>query len=115
MTLTHFTCVDHGAVGIRESGLVRPVWQPFLHVSLSWWTDDPTAAMSDLGLTRNYVRCHRMGAAFAAVDDTGLVRWTDWCRENKPRWAVRQMLESHCRPGTWWVANVPISVVEVVQ
>lgn len=122
MKLYHWTCNDHGADKILESGLVIPGAQTLLGVKLSWWSHVPWAGRAELGLTSALLRCDRMGMQFVADVEPGQVSsWsifrTGLMQQRPDMVPIVRALEAAkgTKPGYWWVAPEEIPVKLVVE
>ena len=105
-TLWHLTCADHGAPGIRASGLVLPNLRAML--PLAWFTSDPDVPREALGLTSHALTCDRTACRFAAANRRHLIPWRHYAA---PR-PIRRLLESApgVAPDLWWVSTRPVPV-----
>ncbi|MFB9378578.1 hypothetical protein ACFFKU_06955 [Kineococcus gynurae] len=111
--LWHYCC-DHSARGIRATRIVRPIWQPLLHLELSWWTDLTPPDRLGLGLTSQILSCDRIAHRFhPTTASRGLVEpWLTWLQRQPA--TLRQLGRELHLPGTlprhWHVAERPVHV-----
>ena len=108
MILFHYTC-DHGAEGIRRSGVLRPNPQALLPRPLVWLTDLAEPHRDALGLTSLILSCDRTAHRFR-VDTTAAMWWPHYAR-TVPPWA-REALDGEpgAMPAHWWVVDVPVPI-----
>lgn len=122
MKLYHWTCLDHGAEPIMQTGMVIPNAHPLLGFKFSWWSHIPWASRESLGLSSRMLTCDRMGQQFVAdVEDGQVTRWQTFragvLREYPDRIGGVRQLEAATgtRPDWWWVAPDPVRVALVLE
>lgn len=109
--LWHYTC-DHGAVGIRWEGVIRPGLHLLLGVRIAWFTDLERADRVAVGLTSDTLACDRMAHRFA-VPGGAVEWWPRAARRLRVPSAVRSELETGRLPAHWWVSFSPVEIVEI--
>ena len=117
MKLYHYTC-GHAASLIRVAGWVVPHRQIQFpdKPELIWLTDLDVPEREGLGLTSYSLHCdrteHRVTVSAFAHD---VWPWTAYARERGLSRAYRSVVEDcpGVMPMHWWVATVPLPVVEV--
>ena len=107
--LYHYTC-RHRAAMIERDGWLHPNPQPVIGYPLVWATDLDEPDVEALGLTSHTLRCDRSEVRLR-VDPSDLEPWLAWCHGRvDPR--VRSELAFGRRPARWWVAQVPVRVLD---
>lgn len=110
MKLYHYTCEDHGALGINRVGSVHPNWHWLLGEPLAWFTDLAEPDALALGLTSETLDCDRTRVRFEVVCAESCVPWHRFARDLARD--VRDDME--CPPGLprhWWVSREPVPVL----
>lgn len=101
--LYHYTCHDHGEIGIRESGLIKPGRD-----GLVWMTDLDVPVREALGLTSYSLRCDRTAVRFEVTDNGYTQPWVRARRGLDPRFVA----DLEAAPGImlmhWWVSGRPV-------
>jgi hypothetical protein len=112
MNLFHFTC-DHGAEGIRESGVIQIHRAPFeLAPAVLWLTDLEVPNRNGLGLTSKILSCDRTAHRFEVKNPRAVFHWNEAKRLYFPREQV-EALESTpgAMPMHWYVSGIPQEVI----
>ncbi|WP_350351904.1 hypothetical protein ABS642_00895 [Microbacterium sp. A8/3-1] len=110
--LFHFTC-DHGAIGIRESGMIQINRPPLPGApAVLWLTDLEVPNRDGLGLTSRILSCDRTSHRFEVTRPHGVLHWNDAKREHFPR-AQIEALEATpgAMPMHWYVSGLPQEVI----
>lgn len=110
--LFHYTCVDHGLVGIEADGWVtKPNPQQMLNgMPLTWFTPLMKPDAKALGLTALMLRCDRTAVRLRALEGEYIFRWND-VRHVMPQENARRLEGARgTRPGLWWIATEPVKV-----
>lgn len=110
--LYHFTCGDHGWLGITRDQQIRPYRHPFMkHLGpLLWLTDlaEPSSP-EDIGLTSTMLSCDRTEHRFT-VTTRAAMPWTS-VRDHVQA-DVIEALETFGYPERWWVVRRPLTTSE---
>ena len=108
--LFHFTC-DHGLRGLGRTGRVRPRLQPFVNLTLAWFTDLPDPEPEEVGLTSSTLSCNRLEYRYTVDDETDIVPWLDVVRTvpvDPAFWSTFHLPPA--QPDHWFVSFVPVPV-----
>jgi hypothetical protein len=111
--LHHFTS-EQGARGIRASGVVETSLHHVLGEHFAWFTDQPAASATALGLRRRRIgRSVLTGDRMAhrlEVEVPDAAPWTEVRSSFTPQ--ILSMLESApgVRPDIWWVSRQPVLI-----
>jgi hypothetical protein len=112
--LYHYTCAEHGAVGIERDGIIKPNRHPWLRDlgPLVWLTDLDHAYAAPLGLTRYLVSCDRTAIRYPVFssDIADLVFWPHLSGVARDRAAVARLEAPPAWPSRWWVARCVVPV-----
>lgn len=113
MKLYHYTCCDRAEM-IRRDRWLRPNPQPALDgLELVWLTDLDVPDRHALGLTSLSLNCDRIEHRIAV--DAVAVHWPVFAR----RLPVHQRRPLELSPGAlpmhWYVATIPVPVLEVTS
>lgn len=113
--LWHYTC-RHALEPLRAELLLRPNAHPLLPRPVAWLTDLETPDRTALGLTSGLLACDRLEVA-VLVEAADAAWWPDYRQHLRPRLPARavRLLEDGRRPASWWVAEAPLEVVDVVE
>lgn len=116
MRLYHFTC-SHRARLIAQDRQLIPHAHPYLDGRpLVWLTDLDELRPGDavaLGLTSTMLHCDRTEWR-CQVDADDALPWDAWWRGRVDPVTVSALTFGR-RPAHWWVAEVPVAVVELVR
>jgi hypothetical protein len=108
--LYHYTC-NHGLNGIIADRALKPNYQPWLGMALTWLTDLDTPDRAALGLTSDHIVCDRTENRVDVTPTADMQPWTTWARNARVPQVVRDMLEGGGGfPRHWWVCPVLVPV-----
>lgn len=110
MTLFHFTC-DHGLKGMGRAGFVRPRLQPFVGLTLAWFTDLPDPQPEEVGLTSRTLSCDRLEYRYTVEDETDVRPWLDIVKTvpvDPAFWSTFHLPPA--QPDHWFVSFAPVPV-----
>lgn len=124
MKLWHYTCADHGLVGIEAAGgVLQPNAHPLLPElgAVVWATEDETLAdPAAVGfapgalpwtLAKRLLHCDRTAVRYEVP--TAKATWWPFVR-GRCEPAVVADLESYGKPHEWWVVFGPVAVARPV-
>lgn len=112
MKLYHFTC-EHAAQRIRVDRWLRPHRQVVLgDRELVWLTDLEEPYRAALGLTSYTLRCDRTEVRVVAVTSDA-THWPVYARGLPAEQRHALEYADGALPMHWWVAEMPVPVLEV--
>lgn len=113
MSFYHFTCLDHGLPGIRETGQLQPFTAlPVLVPELVWLTDLESPHREALGLTSELLECDRTAVRIPVQEQHSVMPWWRWRRAHPEYQAWARVLEDApgVRPAHWFVSAAPLPI-----
>lgn len=118
--LYHYTCTCHGLLGVSETGLLLPHYQPMLTTTLTWLTTLAQAHPLDLGMTNQTIACDRSAVRLTVAPTgtrdawgaIGLQQWRSWAAAHRVPTILCEIIEGGTYPHPWLVATVPLTVTE---
>lgn len=109
MSFYHYTCLDHGLPGIRETGQLQPHG---IAAALVWVTDLEVPVRDALGLTSHVLDCDRTEARVLVPAHPAIEPWWRWRRAHPEHRAWARELEDSpgARPAHWFVSATPLPI-----